>query len=217
VARSNCVSSTRWVRAAVLALGLGLLVAEASAQDVARGRQVYHLCATCHGAAGEGNQARHAPVIAGLPQWYLEAQLVKFKQGYRAYRAEDTAGLQMRPMARSLVTDADLKAVSAYVAALKPVRPAPTLEGDAEQGKGAYAVCLACHGDRGQGNQGLGAPPLTHQADWYLAAQIGKFRQGLRGTHPKDTTGATMRPMSMTLADDHAIANVVAHIRTLGQ
>lgn len=213
--RSNGVWSAGWVCVVVVALGLGLPTTHALAQDVARGAQLYQLCATCHGAAGQGNQARHAPVIAGLPRWYIEAQLGKFKEGYRAYRAEDTAGLQMKPMARSLVTDADLQAVAAYVAAMKAVQPATTVKGNAEAGKAAYVVCLACHGDHAQGNQGLGAPPLARQADWYLAAQIVKFRQGLRGTHPKDTTGATMRPMSMTLADEQAIANVISYIRTL--
>lgn len=215
---SACVRSARWTRVVAAAVGATLLAAGvAGAQDLSRGRQVFQLCATCHGPAGQGNQQYAAPVIGGLPRWYLEAQLAKFKQGHRAYRAEDTTGLQMRPMARALVTEADLKAVAAYVASLRPARPPATLRGDAERGKTAYATCLACHGDRAQGNPALFAPPLTHQADWYMAAQIVKFRQGLRGTHPGDASGATMRPMSMTLADDQAIADVVAHIRTLAQ
>jgi cytochrome c oxidase subunit 2 len=202
--------------AGLAAIGLVLLGAgQAGAQDVARGRQLFQLCGACHGVAGEGNRLYAAPAIGGLPQWYLEAQLGKFRQGIRAYRAEDVAGLQMRPMARALMTEADVKAVAAYVASLRPASPAATLTGDPERGRAAYAVCVACHGERAKGNQALGAPPLTRQADWYLVAQLGKFRQGLRGTHPRDATGAQMRPMSMTMADDRATQDVVAYIRTL--
>jgi hypothetical protein len=41
------------------------------------------------------------------------------------------------------------------------------------------------------------------------------FRSGIRGTNAKDTTGALMRPMSMTLADEQAILDVIAYITTL--
>lgn len=202
----------------VVALLLPLVAATAApAQDVARGRQVFQLCASCHGTAGEGNRLYNAPVIAGLPQWYVEAQLTKFRKGLRGFRGEDITGLQMRPMARALTTEADVKSVAAYVAGLKPVTPPATLKGDATRGQAAYAICVACHGDKGQGNQAIGSPALTNQADWYLAAQIVKFRQGLRGTHPADTTGAQMRPMAMTLPGDQAIEDVVAYIRTLGR
>ena len=204
-------------QALVLVLGFWTLgpATPASADDLTRGQQLFKLCAVCHGTAGQGNREFVAPAIAGLPRWYVEAQLAKFKHGQRAYRAEDTAGLQMRPMARSLVTDADVLAVAAYVASLPRPRPAPTLTGDPERGRTAYAPCVACHGERGAGNEALKAPALTHQADWYLAAQLRKFREGLRGTHPGDATGALMRPMAMTLGDDAAIRDVVVYIRTL--
>jgi cytochrome c oxidase subunit 2 len=41
------------------------------------------------------------------------------------------------------------------------------------------------------------------------------FKSGARGTQEKDVYGKTMAPMAATLADDAAIANVVAYIRTL--
>ena len=33
-----------------------------------------------------------APTIAGLDQWYVEAQLKNYKSGLRGLHAEDTAG-----------------------------------------------------------------------------------------------------------------------------
>jgi cytochrome c553 len=202
-----------WVLAflALTLLGAG----PAGADDLARGRQLFGLCAACHGPQGQGNRQTAAPAIAGLPRWYVEAQLAKFKQGTRGFRAEDAAGLQMRPMARALVRGADVQAVAAFVASLPAPRPPATLAGDVERGRTAYAPCLACHGERATGNEALKAPALSRQADWYLAAQIEKFRAGLRGTHPQDTTGAQMRPMAMTLGDETAIRDVVAYIRSL--
>jgi cytochrome c553 len=212
--RSSWPVARRWT---LLAATLVLAWAGAGeAQDLERGREEFQLCGACHGTAGQGNEQYGAPVIAGLPLWYVEAQLTKFKQGMRGFRAEDTRGLQMRPMARSLMTEADLKSVAAYVASLPaPARPAPTLKGDPAKGQASFAVCIACHGPQAKGNEALGAPILTRQADWYLVAQIKKFRQGLRGTHPTDVRGGQMRPMAMTLADDQAILDVVAYIRSL--
>jgi hypothetical protein len=37
----------------------------------------------------------------------------------------------------------------------------------------------------------------------------------MRGTAPGDVTGAQMVPMSMTLADDAAVRDVITHIQTL--
>lgn len=198
-------------------LALTLLGARpAGADELSRGRQLFGLCATCHGPDGRGNRQTAAPAIAGLPRWYVEAQLGKFKQGTRGFRAEDTAGLQMRPMARALVRATDVQAVAAFVASLPTPRLPATLAGDVERGRTAYAPCLACHGERAAGNEALKAPALSRQADWYLAAQLEKFRAGWRGTHPQDATGAQMRPMAMTLGDEAAIRDVVAYIRSLG-
>lgn len=210
------VLALRSVALAVL-FASAVTVSAAAAEDLARGKQLYQLCAVCHGTAGEGDKRYQAPVIGGLPVWYVERQLGNFKQGIRAYRAEDTTGLQMKPMARSLVTDRDVKAVAAYVASLTPALPPQTLAGDPARGQAAYATCLACHGPQANGNEALGAPALARQADWYLVAQIKKFKQGLRGTHAKDTTGAQMRAMAMILADEQAMADVAAYIRSLAQ
>lgn len=87
--------------------------------------------------------------------------------------------------------------------------------GDATAGKPLYAVCAACHGAQAEGNPALHAPKLSGQGDWYLQRQLKNFKQGARGTHAKDVFGKTMAPMAATLADDTAIANVSAYIRTL--
>lgn len=198
--------------------GLALLVClagPAAAQDVARGAALFDTCVPCHGANGAGDQARGAPVIAGLPAWYVETQLGNFKAGRRGYHAADVAGLQMRPMASALVTGDDVRAVAAYVASLPPVPPVDLGGGDAGRGQAAYAVCLACHGADGMGNEQLKAPPIARQGDWYLVAQLEKFKSGQRGAGTGDVTGMQMRGMAATLPDEQAVRDVTAYIRTL--
>jgi cytochrome c oxidase subunit 2 len=89
--------------------------------------------------------------------------------------------------------------------------PAP----DVAAGQALYAVCSACHGAQGEGNEMLNAPKLTGQQDWYLKRQLINFQQGLRGTDASDTFGAQMAPMAATLADEASINNVVAYITQL--
>jgi cytochrome c oxidase subunit 2 len=87
--------------------------------------------------------------------------------------------------------------------------------GSAGAGKALYAVCAGCHGAQAEGNPALHAPKLAGQGDWYLKRQLKNYKLGARGTHDKDVFGKTMAPMAATLADDAAIANVVAYIGTL--
>ena len=180
-------------------------------------QQIFQLCQQCHGANGAGNMKYNAPSIAGLPQWYVEATLHKFKSGARGTHFDDITGMQMRPMAMSLATDDEIKTVAEYVSKLSAPKSAPsdTVKGDPAKGQTAYAVCMACHGADGAGNEALKAPPLKHADDWYLVRSLQKFRAGIRGTNPADVTGATMRPMASTLADEQAVKDVVAYIGTL--
>jgi cytochrome c oxidase subunit 2 len=178
--------------------------------------ETWHLCQQCHGENGLGNMAVNAPSIAGLPQWYVEAQLKKFKAGGRGTHFDDLTGMQMRPMAMSLATEDDIKTVAGYVAQLPPKKPIPVLTGgDAAKGKNLYVVCTACHQADGAGNEALKAPPLTHASDWYVANSLKKFKAGIRGSNPLDVSGAGMRPMAQTLTDDQAVLDVVAYIVSL--
>lgn len=198
-----------------IVVSLALPVAPALAEN-ARGRQLFTLCAQCHGADGGGNRDALAPDIAGLPQWFVEGQLDKFRVGGRGTHFDDIGGMRMRPMSMWIPSEEDVEAVSAYVASLPVVAPEPQLEGgDPQRGKALYTPCVACHGPEGAGNQELNAPPINHASDWYLLTSLKNFKQGVRGTNPKDTTGMLMRPMSMTLADEQAMKDVIAYIMSL--
>ena len=77
-----------------------------------------------------------------------------------------------------------------------------------------YAACAVCHGRSGEGNDALGAPRLAGQASWYTVRQLHKFIDGIRGSHPDDTSGASMRASVAGLAPRDA-ADIVAWIETL--
>jgi len=181
----------------------------------ARGQQVFQTCVPCHQADGSGNAEIGAPNIAGMNAWYVEEELEKFRAGSRGAHFSDMEGMRMRPMALSLGSDEDVHLVAQYVESLPPVRHAATLPGDAQAGAALFATCSACHGDNGAGNPDLKAPRIAGVDDWYLAAELRKFKSGVRGTNPKDREGRLMRPMARTLADDDAVRNVVAYVETL--
>ena len=52
-------------------------------------------------------------------------------------------------------------------------------------------------------------------SDWYMARQLQQFRQGHRGRHPQDFSGAQMAEMSKIVADDKASNDLLAYINTL--
>jgi cytochrome c553 len=121
----------------------------------------------------------------------------------------------MKSMSLSLDLDGDLESVAEFVASMPaPDTPTAVVRGNAEAGESSYQTCVACHGAVGEGVEALGSPPLVGQADWYLLAQLEKFKKGWRGTNPEDISGQTMRPNALLL-DEAAMADVVAYIQTL--
>ena len=203
--------------AALCAAGWLAGCAQTPGPGLARGTQLYGTCVPCHGRDGLGNETLAAPAIAGLPRWYVERQLTNFKSSMRGASPQDMEGARMRPMARSLYRAGDIASVAEYVATLTGRVPAPTMvQGDTAAGRVRYqSVCITCHQEDGNGNEALGAPPLTHQHDWYMMSQLGKFKTGLRGAHPDDAMGAQMAAMANTLEDSTAMHDVIAFIRTL--
>lgn len=71
-----------------------------------------------------------------------------------------------------------------------------------ELAKEQYDTCAPCHGVNAEGSDLVGAPALAGQSAWYLAAQLTKYKTGVRGAHPLDVEGLKMRPMSMSLKDE---------------
>lgn len=72
------------------------------------------------------------------------------------------------------------------------------------------AVCAACHGVEGQGNQAFGAPRLAGQSEQYLARQLMNFKAGRRGYATQDQAGQSMRAITMTLSEEQ-LNSLAAH------
>lgn len=185
------------------------------AGDPGIGQGQYAVCIACHGTQGEGMQELNAPKLAGQSEWYLRKQLENYKNGVRGTHEKDIYGQQMRPMAMTLVDDAAISNVIAYIQTL-PDDPAPTtISGDVERGEHLYRNCASCHGKNGEGVWSVAAPRQAGMSDWYLAAQLQNFKDGLRGGHPEDGYGWQMALMAEILRDEQAINDVVAYINTL--
>ena len=185
--------------------------------DAKNGQKLYGVCTACHGAQGAGNPAMNSPAIAGQEDWYLSTQLNNFKKGIRGAHKDDKWGKTMRPMSMTLANDQAIADVIAYIQTF----PEPKKEdlgawgGDPKKGQQLYATCAACHGAKGKGNPALHSPRLTALPSWYMMTQLNNFKKGIRGAHKDDKWGKTMRPMSMTLANDQAIKDVIAYIKSL--
>lgn len=218
IVASGCC--TTWhVVVAVLGCVLSACVLGACSEPlepIAHGAELYVTCQPCHGKEGAGTPVVLAPAIGGLPEWYIEAQVMKFRAGKRGYHFDDLAGMRMRPMAMTMGNEQDVKDVSLYISSMPRPVHTPTIQGgNVEHGKQLYGVCTACHGAEGLGNQALNAPQLAGSDDWYMVEQLHKFRAKIRGDGAIDAVGATMQAMSMTLPDEQALKDVVAYIKTL--
>jgi len=132
-------------------------------EGIARGHELYDTCKPCHGLNGGGSQALAAPSIAGLPQWYIEAQLNKFRSGQRGMNPADMEGHRMRPMARSLNIEGDVTSVAQYVASMTPQPAAATLTGgNVAAGEAKYTA--VCAGTRGLSEATYSATDATSPA-----------------------------------------------------
>lgn len=83
-----------------------------------RGRGLYSGCSSCHGAKGEGYPELGAPKLYQQHAWYLRVQLQHFSQGVRGAHPDDERGQQMRAMAESIQSQADIDTLTKYITGL---------------------------------------------------------------------------------------------------
>jgi cytochrome c oxidase subunit 2 len=184
--------------------------------------QRYQYCTVCHGAVFQGNRSTDAPNLSILSAWYIERQLLNFKNHYRGALDEDLLGREMQPMVEQL--DESEIAEIASIINTAPAIPSASevtsnetndLTNDVKRGAKLYQTCVACHGANAMGNEALSAPRLAGQQDWYLTRQLANYRNGSRGSAQGDQPGALMRASVAMLKDDDAVLDVVAYIHSL--
>jgi cytochrome c oxidase subunit 2 len=186
--------------------------------NAANGKALYTTCAACHGDAAQGNRKMNAPSLANADDWYLNHQLKNFKNGLRGYADNDTLGVQMAAMAKTLKDTIAMADVVAYIKTFPQVTLTASIQGDLKKGERTYqSICGSCHGQNGKGNKMMNAPRLNGIDDWYLKRQIGKFKNNIRGAHPDDKLGAQMVSMAALLTDEEAVNNIIAYLNSTVQ
>lgn len=194
---------------------LATILALAFMVSSAKAGNSFDYCLLCHGSNANGNYGIRAPKLSGMEPWYLARQLENFAAGVRGTPEADAAGHEMAPVALRLKQEGALAAAVQFIGSLDSGRPQATVKGETARGRRLYEACAACHGARGEGDAALQSPALAARSDWYLATQLTNYKAGLRGADERDTYGAQMRAIAATLADEKAIADVVAYINTL--
>ena len=175
--------------------------APSGAADLEAGRRdAAAVCASCHGADGNSTNSR-APSLAGQPVFYLQWQLILFRDKRRV-------DAEMSPFAANL-TDAQMGDLAAYYAAQTP-RPPPGVSSDPKKIAAGRAAseryhCVSCHARDFAGQQY--APRLAGLSYEYLLRQLRGFKAQTRGE--LDGTMATAaQPLSEE--DIESLAHYIA-------
>lgn len=124
-------------------------------------------CAACHGSDARG--ARGFPNLTdGTWQWggRPDQVLHSILEGRNAV---------MAPMGSVLGSDQAIAEVAVYVQSLSGQRVDPAL---AAAGRNRFAICAACHGPEGRGNEMLGAPDLTDGV-WLYGGDFESIRHAI--------------------------------------
>ena len=204
--RPGTLLAAAWVASAFLG----------STAALADGKALFAACTACHDAHDEGMPATGAPNIAGAQAWYVERQLANFATGVRGAQPGDSYGATMKAGSAVLTSDGDRRAVAAYVAALPRTRAAAPPSPVTENGRNYFnAICSACHGSNGFGNEALAAPRLAGLPAAYAARQFAAFKSGRRGAQPGDRFGAQMRAVTAMLPDVRTEQDVIAYAASL--
>jgi cytochrome c oxidase subunit 2 len=82
-------------------------------------------------------------------------------------------------------------------------------------GQQTLQQCDSCHGSDLNGNIALNSPALAGQSAQYMAEQISKFQQGLRGSHDEDVAGQQMVEIAKSLNNEAAFTEVLRYLSEL--
>lgn len=176
-----------------------------------------NVCSACHGQQGQGAELLKVPTLAGRPGWYVERQLENFRAGRRGTNPAEPQAFLMASMAKTLSSE-QLKAVALYINGLEIIPPVLAKHDDAEVNLGRELFqerCMECHRFNASGEMTFGSPPLLGLPEWYMIAQIRKFKSGERGAVPGDQFGAKMVLSSRFIESEEALRGVVAYIASL--
>ena len=130
-------------------------------------------CTACHGETGQ-SQDLNVPSIGGQPKLFVMYQLFFYREGRRA-------NPEMNIIAKDM-SDADLTAISEFVASLPAPPPSSGAIDEARYRRGAELadkrICGACHNADYSGREQM--PRLAGQGEAYLFKSLKEYQAGTR-------------------------------------
>jgi cytochrome c553 len=123
-----------------------------------------------------------------------------------AYKAGDRSHATMHANASNL-TDQDMENIAAYVSSFASSKTSPPVTGNPAAGKERSQLCLACHGEDGNGTNPT-YPRLAGQYEDYLLKALRGYKSGARNN-------AIMKGMATPLSEQD-MADLAAYYASLG-
>ena len=135
----------------------------------ATGQRLFlNYCTQCHGSDAGGATGipnlRDTDWLYGGEPATIEASILGGRNGV------------MPALGAAVGGETGIKELTHYVRSLSRLKHDPKL---AETGKARFAICGACHGVDGKGNQALGAPNLTDDV-WLYGSSEATIAEGIR-------------------------------------
>lgn len=158
-------------------------------------------CQPCHGPSGEGRPGYPA---LGDDVWLWGGKLTDILQtithGIRSGDPE-TRTSQMPDFGSGMLKPAEIQQVADYVMTLFA---SPVAGADVSAGRALFAQnCAMCHGENGQGNREMGAPPLASRIHLYggdranIVAQVTHPRHGVMPNWGARLDPATLKSVAL--------------------
>jgi len=156
-----------------LLLAAGVFLANLTGVSAASLQEQIALCVACHGATGQSENPE-VPHIGGQPKLFVMYQLFFYREGRRKSAEMNTVAKDM--------SDADLTALSEYVAGLPPPPPASGVVDEARYGRGAelakQRICGTCHNPDYSGREQMAR--VAGQREAYLMKSFREYQAGAR-------------------------------------
>ena len=170
---SDSSRTARGPRALALRLLLAAALLPTAAADAQTLQDKIAACTACHGETGQPADP-NIPSIGGQPKLFVMYQLFFYREGRRQNPEMNTVAKDM--------SDADLTAISEYVAGLPPPPPAEGAVDEARYLRGAAIaqarICATCHNPDFSGRDQMAR--LAGQREGYLLKSFKEYQAGTR-------------------------------------
>ena len=191
--------------------------ASATLQDIKNDRELYayataggavafkNNCAPCHGAGGQGAKG-YPNLNDDVWLWGGTLDQIYTTIKYGAHNDSPNTHVGGMPAWKDVLKREEIEAVAAYVEHLSAGSKAPANDIGAE----VFAKnCTTCHGEKGEGNQDVGAPPLNTNI-WLYGGDPGTVIQTI-------TYGRTgVMPAWVDRLSDSTIKQLAVYVHALG-